>query len=354
MIESLMFARVFHVFYYFVALGRDMYPDWLSVNMGNTLLFVGFYFEAHVMLKMIAEENETTNDLLKFLLFSSIILFNVIEFLFPVGGIRIAVASLCVIALMVFPCVRMLMSRDTSPFAKSTAIMYCVFLVLLLPRAWHSLVNPETTILTSNTVQGLAFLSLYLLLLISQPAYFMIIKEHTDDALILMAASDKLTGVTNRHAFLDAATAVFGNSKKLHVSQAILYVDIDYFRHVNDTYGFAFGDVVLTRLASIIDQCLRDSDLSCRYGSGEFVALLYRADYKTAQVIAEQVIQQVRTAQFAEYPEFQFTVSIGISCGIPYSWQSLEDVINNAGGAVRDAKEKGRDCTVFHTSLDRV
>lgn len=346
-IIHLIIARLFQAIYYCVALGRDTLPDWLSVNMGNTLLFVGFYFEATAIFEIIKEDTKFTRGLMLAALFASIFSFNAAELLMPTSGLRVSVASLCVVMLMALPCLRMLLSRDSSGFAKSAAALYCVFLLLLLPRAWYFLNNQDMGILTTNTVQSLALLSQLLQLLIGLPTYVLIIKEYAEDALVLMATTDKLTGATNRHAFQNAAAAILENCKQYRRSLSIFFIDIDHFKQVNDQHGHAFGDTVLAMLSSIIDKSLRGSDLSCRYGGEEFVVLLSNSDYDAAQLVAGRIMNEVRKTRFAERPDFAFTVSIGITSGVPAAHHCLEAIIAASDRAMYNAKHAGRDCIKY-------
>lgn len=343
----LIFSRLLHALYYFVACGRNILPSWLSVNFGNTILFIGFYFEAQAMFRVIKEWKKSTVNLLRCILIVSIVLFNVIDFIMASSGIRVTVASICVVAIMFMPCIRMFISPDSKPFTKLSAVFYSIFLLLLLPRAWYSLQNQDVGILTSSLVQSLTFLSLLLLLIIGLPTYLSIIKDYSDDALLLMATTDRLTGATNRHAFTDAAAAIYDDCKSFRIPLSIMFIDIDIFKNINDSYGHLFGDVVLARLAEIIHNCLRKSDLSCRYGGEEFVVLLYPTQNAFAQCVADRIMDEVRSARFEEQPDFTFTVSIGISCGVPSNQNILDDSIKNADEAMYEAKNTGRNRVVL-------
>ncbi|MDR1745194.1 MAG: GGDEF domain-containing protein, partial [Planctomycetota bacterium] len=180
------------------------------------------------------------------------------------------------------------------------------------------------------------------------PAYTVIIKDRADEALLLMATTDKLTGSTNRHAFLDAAAAIYRNSRCFQFPLSVIFLEIDHFKQVNDRYGHAFGDLVLARFAALIDKCLRGgSDLSCRYGGEEFVVLLSHADSSAAHSVADRIMKEVRGARFAEQPDFSFTVSIGVFSGVPSSDQNLDYAIHAADTALYRAKRSGRDQIVF-------
>jgi diguanylate cyclase (GGDEF)-like protein len=261
-------------------------------------------------------------------------------------------ASLGVVAMMALPVVRMFFSRGSSAFTKAVAVFYSVFLCLLVVRAWCGLVDPSLGMMQTNALQSITFLVQLLQLIIALPAYTLIIKEYADEALLLMATTDRLTGATNRHAFLDAAMAIHRNSRIFKTPLAVLFLDIDFFKKVNDKYGHAFGDRVLTNLAAIIDSCLRDSDLSCRYGGEEFVVLLSRSDMQAAQIVSCRIMEEVRALRFPEQPDFSFTVSIGVFCGVPRQDQTFDEVVRYADEAMYQAKNAGRNRVIFSEMCD--
>ncbi len=342
-INYLVLNKLLHAIAYFMFFGRGILPQFLSVNIGNSAFFVGFYLEAQVILLIIRERTVKTTRILFAMLIFSLCAFNIMDYLAPLSGSRVTMASLGVIFIMVLPNIMMIRSRDSSSFAKITAAMYLAFMILLLPRAWYSLVNQDVGILTSTALQSLTFESLLMLLFFSIPAYIIIEKEYTDSALRLMATTDKLTGATNRHAFTEAVTAVYKDYIRLKNPMSILFIDIDYFKKVNDQYGHAFGDEVLARLSELIDRCLRNSDLSCRYGGEEFVIMLTRADHNTAERVAQRIMEEVRQTVFESNKDFRFTVSIGVYSGIPTKEQSVDTFIGFADEAMYEAKRNGRN-----------
>jgi diguanylate cyclase (GGDEF)-like protein len=126
------------------------------------------------------------------------------------------------------------------------------------------------------------------------------------------------------------------------VPLSILFFDIEDFKSINDQYGHAMGDMVLTRLASLIDQNMRDSDLSCRYGGDEFVVLLSHADDETAQRVIRRITEGVREARFDEWPNFMFSVNIGAYSVIPTEKQTLDDAVRAADEAMYREKHTGK------------
>ncbi len=169
-----------------------------------------------------------------------------------------------------------------------------------------------------------------------------------NDSLIYAATTDKLTGATNRHTFLGTAQEIYANCVRLKKPISALFIDVDHFKEINDVYGHAFGDSVLMRISEIIAHCVRDSDLNCRYGGEEFIALLIYADCSIARNVARRIMDEIRKTQFELYPDFRFSVSIGISCGVPVDTQNLDDLINIADEAMYHAKKNGRDQIVWY------
>ncbi len=340
-------ARLCHLIYYFVASGRGILPDWLSVNIGNTLMLAGYFFEAQAIMRLIKQNTKYTDGILRAALIVFVVTFNVVEAFLPMGGIRITTASVGVVAIMALPVLRMLLSRDSGALTKSTAMLYCLYLILLLGRAVFGLQNPNAGILTTNILHSVTFLAQLLQMIIALPAYSLILKGYADEALLLMATTDRVTGATNRHAFIEAASAVYKNCRRYKIPFAVLFLDIDHFKMVNDIYGHQFGDVVLARVAELIDKCLRDSDLSCRYGGEEFVVLLSRSDGPAAELVTRRIMDEVRGARFAEHPEFKVTVSIGAAFGTGLLEKDFEEAVNAADQAMYRAKRAGRDRIVM-------
>ncbi len=341
--KFLVVARLCHAFYYFVASGRDILPDWLSVNMGNTLMLTGFFFEAHAIMRLIKENTKRTDATMRTAFIAFVVTFNVVEAFMPLGGIRITTASVGVVAIMALPVARMLLSRDSGALTRSTAMIYCVFLILLLGRAVYGVQNQNAGILATNVLHSITFITQLLQLIIALPAYSLILKGYADEALLLMATTDRVTGSTNRHAFMDAAGAVYKNCRRYRIPFAVLFIDIDSFKSMNDQYGHRFGDSVLARVAALIDKCLRDSDLSCRYGGDEFVVMLSRSDGPAAELVAKRILDEVRATRFEEHPEFSVTLSIGVAFGETLLDMSFEEAINAADEAMYRAKRAGCD-----------
>jgi diguanylate cyclase (GGDEF)-like protein len=167
------------------------------------------------------------------------------------------------------------------------------------------------------------------------------------------AVTDVLTGVRNRRGFMDSAERQCRRAQEDHASLALLMIDIDHFKGVNDTYGHAIGDVVIQNLADQLRQYFRSSDISGRLGGEEFCVLLTGVDFEHAQQHAERF----RVAIAAQTVDTNagtivYTVSIGVAW-VKQS-ESLPWLMHIADKALYRAKQQGRNCVVTGNYWDKV
>ena len=131
-----------------------------------------------------------------------------------------------------------------------------------------------------------------------------------------LARRDPLTGVFNRRAFFDADQKARDASAKNTASRAILFLDIDHFKMVNDTWGHEGGDAVLVHLAGLLQNCTRKSDLISRFGGEEFVVEAIDCETEGAISLAERILSEIRAAHVSFGAcTISYTVSIGIAAG---------------------------------------
>lgn len=348
--KHLIIAKSFQALAFCLLVQRNAIADVVSINLGNTLLFLSFYYEASCMLTLMKEEKQRYYTFEKVVTAFCALGFNAAELLFPSPAVRITVSSACVFAILALPCLCLLLSPHSSRFKRCIGGFYAAFLLMLLPRIAYSLGYRDAGLFTNHPSQRLAILSLVVMVVFSLSACLLLRKEDNDSLIVCMATTDCLTGLANRYEFLDAAEQRFRKCRHEQTRVGILYLDLDHFKRVNDTYGHAFGDVVLVRFAEIIRSACRNADLSCRYGGEEFVVLIAASPPDTAYTIASRIMGGVRRASFAEHPEFSFTVSIGLVEGVPARDDDLTAAINRADKALYEAKHTGRNKIVVHPS----
>ncbi|MDE2051497.1 MAG: diguanylate cyclase [Gammaproteobacteria bacterium] len=157
------------------------------------------------------------------------------------------------------------------------------------------------------------------------------------------AKTDPLTGVLNRRSLLEQLEAVCRDARANKLPVAVLFLDLDFFKSINDSYGHAAGDACLAAIVQPIQAELRQSDIIGRYGGEEFVVVLSGADNAAAQPIAERI--RLRVAEIciqAHEAPIQMTCSIGVASSDPLNvWG--EALIAQADAAVYAAKRLGRN-----------
>ena len=159
------------------------------------------------------------------------------------------------------------------------------------------------------------------------------------------ALTDPVTGVHNRAA-LDMLLGREVELARRHCHElSLLMVDIDRFKHINDTYGHLTGDVVLRRVADIISTCVRSSDVVTRYGGEEFIVMLRSTEMFGAALLAQRIRAAIeRTLVRDADREVGVTVSIGVTS--LHDEQSAHDLIDKADRALYEAKRQGRNRVV--------
>lgn len=158
-----------------------------------------------------------------------------------------------------------------------------------------------------------------------------------------LADHDALTGLPNRTLFEDRLSHALADARRNKTQCALIFVDLDHFKVINDTYGHAIGDVVLREVAARLGACVRDSDTIGRLGGDEFVMLL--PDINGEQG-ASRVAEKARQA-LAEHISFEgHRIPLSASMGIaiyPQHGMTLSDLSNSADTAMYEAKADGRD-----------
>lgn len=171
--------------------------------------------------------------------------------------------------------------------------------------------------------------------------------ERLQEELNEQASRDPLTGVLNRRAFTALAERDVALARRGGQSLAVLMMDLDHFKQVNDLLGHSEGDEALCRFVAVATHVLRTEDLFCRYGGEEFLAFLPGSTAQQALAVAERVrmvfAEEARSAvaRATELP-FAMTVSVGISELAP--GEDLDRAVRRADSALYAAKAAGRNC----------
>ena len=159
-----------------------------------------------------------------------------------------------------------------------------------------------------------------------------------------LSETDMLTGTLNRRGFLKRAERDFKRLRRTRKPAAMVMIDVDHFKHVNDTYGHAAGDMVL---AMVVERCrveIRTTDLLGRFGGEEFVMMLCDSPPESIPAVVERLRRAIAMTRISTIRgEVSVTASFGIAV-VDASMNDLETAIRFADEALYDAKNSGRNC----------
>lgn len=162
--------------------------------------------------------------------------------------------------------------------------------------------------------------------------------------LQFMALHDPLTKLPNRSLFNDRVQHALNNSKRdQHKKMALLFLDLDNFKQINDTYGHHIGDLLLVEVAGLVKKCIRDTDSLSRLGGDEFAILLDDiATVEYAEKVAKKVIKAVTTPLMLDENQINTSISIGIAFQ-NLNDNTLDSLMIRADKAMYQAKQQGRN-----------
>jgi diguanylate cyclase (GGDEF)-like protein/PAS domain S-box-containing protein len=165
-----------------------------------------------------------------------------------------------------------------------------------------------------------------------------------------LAQHDTLTDLPNRLLLNDRLSQAISLARRNHCQLAVLFLDLDGFKHINDSLGHSVGDKLLQSVAERLSDCVRKSDTVSRQGGDEFVILLSEVTQAAdAAIIAEKIIAELKRAHRIGKHRLRISASIGLST-YPTDGEDAETLIKNADTAMYDAKQSGRDKFRFFRS----
>ncbi len=161
--------------------------------------------------------------------------------------------------------------------------------------------------------------------------------------LARQASQDSLTGLKNRRRFEEDLRAELARSQRYGVDGALLMLDLDHFKQVNDTLGHPAGDRVIAEIAAVLRGRTRETDVLARLGGDEFAIVLPRCSLAEAEEVAGEIATAVRERMSAEEDVPPITASIGVAPFGPEGQLGYESVLARADAAMYAAKGSGRD-----------
>ena len=155
-----------------------------------------------------------------------------------------------------------------------------------------------------------------------------------------LACTDPLTRIRNRHTVTEWAEEITIQTQRNQIPFSMIFIDLDHFKSVNDTYGHSFGDEVLVKFAATVETLVRRSDVFARWGGEEFVIFCPETNMRTAVEIAEVIRETIATKTWGFDREFNLTCSLGVAELVD---ETCEDLIKRVDLALLKAKKMGRN-----------
>jgi diguanylate cyclase (GGDEF)-like protein len=178
------------------------------------------------------------------------------------------------------------------------------------------------------------------------------LRTRAEETIERQAFFDELTGLPNRRLLRDRLATCLSRSHRSGAHAALLFLDLDFFKRVNDSFGHSVGDLLLEQVARRLQQLLRDHDTAARLGGDEFVALLTDLDGSVEQVVSlvrrrgDELREAIERPMHIGGNEIHVTVSIGISL-LPSDTDNADDLLRHADTAMYRAKDDGRNTLKF-------
>ena len=178
-------------------------------------------------------------------------------------------------------------------------------------------------------------------------------ERQTADQLIYLAERDALTGLYNRHRFNEELARMIADAQRHSSRVALLFLDLDDFKYINDTFGHRAGDAMLIRVAGEMAGQVRRNELFARLGGDEFAILVPEISEEMLRVLAERITHSIAQVRFQyEGQSLRLTSSLGIAV-FPEHADNAEDLIARADTAMYQAKEAGKNAwRIYRSDLD--
>lgn len=176
------------------------------------------------------------------------------------------------------------------------------------------------------------------------------ITEHRkmEQAIKFQATHDILTGLPNRMLFMDHLAMSIKQGLRYHETQAVMFLDLDRFKSINDTLGHAVGDRVLQVVSERLRMCVRDTDTVARIGGDEYNILVTQITHPDdAAAVAIKILSTLSQPFFIDDIELSISISIGISI-FPHDGKDAETLLKNADIALYHAKDRGKNTYQFY------
>lgn len=332
---------------------RGAIPDLFAIVLANSVLILTYAFQLQAVRRFVGRSN---NPLL---VYTPVVLVAAVEIVFtyayPSMRMRTVWASL-LISIPFFLSAHALLS-GSRPHRRSNLLTATTLLlpaiVLVLRSAYEGLRSGTLASAFAVTpMQSVVFGMAGFLPIIATLGFVSMCNDRLHQELVHQAMLDPLTGISNRRALDESAADAIAVARRHARDLAVLLVDADHFKQVNDRYGHGAGDAALQALVAALQAGLRPGDVLGRLGGEEFVVILPETDELRAHAAAERLREEVARIEFyVQRDKVPMRVSIGIALLQPDD--DLVTLLRRADHAMYVAKRSGRNCVVGPRQLEQ-
>jgi len=333
-----------HTVAYLLFAMRGQVSDWLSIVLGNVLLSSVFALFAEGVFQF--QKRWPPRGLL----WSPVLLVAVLfASLLPWYVARVVTGVLIFVFQSLTVVVAVLQKRKENPgigqYFLVTGFLVLIAMLLLQGLGVMLYRDEIKSVSSSHWVTSLVFLVSALCTVVVSLGLILMAKERADERNRNLAMRDELTGLVNRRALLESLEQQLALARRHGQALALLMIDVDYFKHVNDTHGHLSGDRVLKAMTRAIVTRTRAQDLPGRLGGEEFLVILPNTGLQGAAQLAEVLRQDIETSEFQSIAgkPITITISLGLCERGQLKEASCDDLISAADQALYLAKKKGRN-----------
>jgi diguanylate cyclase (GGDEF)-like protein len=333
----------------FTLLGlRDVVPDALSIVVANGVIAASIAcLGLGLRVLLILPERRMV---LAALVGATLVLVLVFTYVYPSILVRICLVSLLLAAICGHALIA-IYSRGVRVSAVSHIVALCfgiALLALLYRVLYFALLRPEASqVFVLNSAQIVVYLMTGLLPLTSTVGFLLLCAERSMVELQHTARTDYLTGVMNRRAIEESGRQAVAAARRHGGLLAVVAIDVDHFKRVNDELGHAAGDEMLMQCVQRIRGSMRAEDIIGRQGGEEFVVLMSGTDLDRAAMAAERIRREFSARPFVlSAGQRVASVSLGVAA-LTAADGHFSDLQRRADRAMYAAKEAGRDCTMI-------
>ncbi len=209
----------------------------------------------------------------------------------------------------------------------------------------------QENLLTPNPMNVIMCVFVFIIVILINIGFMLMCNDRVAAENRQLAVTDSLTQTYNRRS-IDALVQAELDHARLHgCSLVVLFIDIDHFKRVNDTYGHAAGDALLREFARVARRHIRADDVLGRYGGEEFLAVLRHTPLEEAERIAERLRDAAATIILEPLSQARVTISIGVAVAGSYGYDR-DQLIRRADHALYAAKKRGRNRVVVDAPAD--